>query len=165
LSGDRTSIAFLRTEFSEGQGRLSPDGRWMAYVSDETGPYEVYVQPFPTSGAKWRISTSGGLQPRWRRDGKELLYLAGDVATGTVIMAAEVRAPASTFAAGVPKVLFTTRLSGGFLGSPGASGGARQRFAVSPDGQRFLILSAVAGTDPNPITVVLNWAAGLRQGK
>ena len=76
---ERTPVPYLRTAFNEHQGRLSPDGRWMAYVSDESGRWEVSVGAFPTHGARgMRISTDGGLQPQWRHDGRELFYLAPD---------------------------------------------------------------------------------------
>src|SRR5439155_18590961 len=72
LGGDRKSFAFLNTKFSETQGQFSPDGRWVAYQSDESGRQEIYVRPFPAAAGQWQISTSGGIQARWRRDGKEL---------------------------------------------------------------------------------------------
>jgi eukaryotic-like serine/threonine-protein kinase len=155
LFGDRKPIPFLRTQFSEGQGQLSPDGRWMAYASNETGRYEVYVQPFPPSGAKWLISPGGGGHPRWRRDGKELFYLALAGGTGEIIvMAAEATASVSGFGAGTPKVLFeTTTLSA--LGTLGPIGD--QVYSVSADGQRFIFLTPVAQSQP--VTVVLNWPA------
>jgi Tol biopolymer transport system component len=159
LLGDRKPTPFLRTEFNEGQGRLSPDGRWMAYVSDETGRNEVYVQPFPASGAKWQISASGGLQPRWRRDGKELFYL--DL-SGPFVMAVEVRAAASAFDVGAPAALFRMRPGSPTFPGPSAST-STQPYAVSADGRRFLILSPVAETASDPITVVLNWDAALKK--
>ncbi|MBI2833800.1 MAG: serine/threonine-protein kinase, partial [Acidobacteria bacterium] len=78
LFGDRKPYPFLKTEFDESQARFSPDGRWMAYVSNESGRLEVYVRPFPGPGTKWQISPNGGSQPQWRRDGKELFYIAAD---------------------------------------------------------------------------------------
>jgi serine/threonine protein kinase/Tol biopolymer transport system component len=155
LFGDRKPIPFLRTQFSEGQGQLSPDGRWMAYASNETGRYEVYVQPFPPSGAKWLISPGGGGHPRWRRDGKELFYLALAGGTGEIIvMAAEPTASVSGFGAGTPKALFkTTTLS--LLANLGPFGD--QVYSVSADGQRFIFLTPVAQSQP--VTVVLNWPA------
>ena len=76
MFGDRKPIPFLQTSFNEDGPRFSPDGHFIAYYSDDSGPYEVYVQPFPASGAKWQISSGGGMQPRWRRDGKELFFMA-----------------------------------------------------------------------------------------
>ncbi|MBI3472582.1 MAG: PD40 domain-containing protein [Candidatus Solibacter usitatus] len=85
------------TPFSESQGQLSPDGRWVAYRSNESGKPEVYVQPFPPSGGKWQISTAGGHEPRWRRDGKELFYTLGQK-----IRAVPVKTEGATFEAGIP---------------------------------------------------------------
>jgi Tol biopolymer transport system component len=72
LFGDQKPTPFIQTEFNESQGRFSPDGRWVAYISNESGPFQIYVQSFPSSGGKWQVSTNGGAQPQWRRDGKEL---------------------------------------------------------------------------------------------
>jgi Tol biopolymer transport system component len=78
LDGDRKPVAVARMPFSEDYGRFSPDGHWIAYQSDESGPYEIYVQPFPGPGAKTQVSTTGGTLPTWRRAGRELFYLAND---------------------------------------------------------------------------------------
>jgi Tol biopolymer transport system component len=148
LSGDRKPVPFLQTPFNEYDGQFSPDGRWVAYGSDESGKDEVYVAPFPGPGGKWQISTAVGTLPRWRRDGTEIFYLAPD----NKLMAAAVNGKGSSFEVGAVKPLFETR----------ALDPTRNRFAVSADGQRFLI-----NTDPQttsaPITVVLNWAAGLKK--
>lgn len=97
LSGDRKPVPILMTPFTEGQGQLSPDGRWIAYRSSKSGRPEVYVQPFPPSGGKWQISTAGGHEPRWRRDGKELFYTLGQK-----ILAVPVKTEGATFEAGIP---------------------------------------------------------------
>jgi eukaryotic-like serine/threonine-protein kinase len=148
LSGDRKPVPFLQTPFNEYDGQFSPDGRWVAYGSDESGKDEVYVAPFPGPGGKWQISTAVGTYPRWRRDGTEIFYLAPD----NKLMAAAVNGKGSKFEVGAVKPLFETR----------ALDPTRNSFAVSADGQRFLI-----NTDPQtssaPITVVLNWAAGLKK--
>jgi Tol biopolymer transport system component len=78
LDGDRKPFPLIQTEFNESQSQFSPDGRWVAYVSDETGGPQIYVQSFPKLTGKWQVSTDGGTQPRWRHDGKELFYLALD---------------------------------------------------------------------------------------
>ena len=78
LFGEHKPFPFVNTSFDEALGQFSPDGRWVAYHSNESGRHEVYVQPFPGPGGKWQISTSGGIEPRWRRDGKELFYIAPD---------------------------------------------------------------------------------------
>jgi len=150
LFGDRKPFPFLQTEFSEREGRLSSNGRWMAYDSTESGRREVYVQSFPTPGSKWQISTGGGVNPRWRRDGRELFYLTEDGR----LMAVPVSGDA-TFEAGSPKPLFQTRI-------PAALYGGMDKYGVSADGQRFL-MNVAAEEAASPITVVLNWTAGIRK--
>ena len=126
LAGDSDPIPFLLTPFTELWGRLSPDSRWMAYMSDESGQPEIYVQDFPESGGKWQISTSGGAYPQWRGDGNELFYLGLD---GN-LMAVDIEADGDTPVAGIPQVLFPingpTRLQ-------------RNNYDVTADGQRFLV--------------------------
>jgi len=141
LFGDRQPFPFLQTKFREIGGVFSPDARWIAYASDESGSYQVYVQSFPPSGGKWQISSEGGSFPRFRRDGKELFYLA---ANGK-LMAVEVKADASAFEFGVPKPLFETHTT--------------DRYAVTADGQRFLINTTLEESTSAPITVILNWTA------
>jgi Tol biopolymer transport system component len=149
LFGDRKPIPFLRTEFNESQGRFSPDGRWMAYVSDESGRKEIYVQTFPPSGAKWQISTDGGNFPNWRGDGKELFYMAPD----QKLMSVEVRAD-STLLAGKPRALFEAR----YFNIP------IPPYTVSSDGRRFLIVTPVEEeSNASPLTVVLSWTAELKR--
>jgi Tol biopolymer transport system component len=151
LFGDRKPIPFLQTEFQELDGRFSPNDRWIAYDSNESGKREVYVQPFPASAGKWQISTNGGSDPIWRPDGKELFYLATD----GKIMAEPVKSDA-TFEAGVPKALFQTMFVGFVRGG-------FEHYRVTADGQRFLVNMPSAGGTPPPITVVLNWTAGLKK--
>jgi Tol biopolymer transport system component len=152
MTGDRKPFPFLQTEFTETQGRLSPDSRWMAYTSNESGTSEVYVQPFPASGAKWQVSVNGGMQPKWRRDGKELFYLAAD----RKLMAVEVNAGA-VFESGIPKPLFDTRI--------GTSNPLYlfNQYDVTGDGQRFLVASTPNEATSAPIAVVMNWAAELKK--
>jgi hypothetical protein len=144
----RKPVPFLHADFNESQGQFSPDGRWIAYVSDESGSQQVYVQSFPTLGGQRQISTEGGTQPRWRRDGKELFYLAPD----RKLMAVTVKTGA-TFEADAPRALFQTALNVTDL---------RQTYAVSADGQRFL-LNAPLETESPPITIVLNWTGLLKR--
>jgi Tol biopolymer transport system component len=108
LFGDRKSFPYLNTNFNEHHAKLSPDGKWLAYVSDETKRNEVYVQTFPNPGGKWQVSTNGGSLPVWSRNGNELFFVGAD----RRMMAVEVKG-GSTFAAGVPKSLFDTRLGAG----------------------------------------------------
>ncbi len=155
LFGDQKPTPFIQTEFAEVQGEFSPDGRWLAYASNESGAYQVYVQSFPTSGGKWQVSTGGGAQPQWRRDGKELFYLAPD----RKLMAVEVNGTGPTFVAGVPRPLFDVHVSTIF---PGAAG-AGPYYVVTGDGQRFLVNTIVGDSTPVPLTIVLNWTAGLKR--
>jgi Tol biopolymer transport system component len=138
LFGDRKPIEVARTESVETGGQFSPDGRWIAYVSDR----EVYVQAFPPSGAKWQISNTGGRDPRWRKDGKELFYLASGE-----LMAVPVKTD-PTFEGGAAKVLFATVLSGRFA----------VHYATTNEGQRFLLPYLKRGA-PHPPTVVVNWTS------
>jgi serine/threonine protein kinase/Tol biopolymer transport system component len=148
LFGDRQPIPFLTEPFGEQQGQFSPDGRWVAYCSDESGRDEVYVQSFPGGGNKVPISAAGGRQPRWRRDEKELFFLARD---GT-IMVSDVKA-GPTLRAGIPKVLPLKVLSS----SDDVS------YAVTADGQRFLFRKPFGEPEPASITVITNWTTGLKR--
>jgi eukaryotic-like serine/threonine-protein kinase len=148
LSGDRKPEIFLQTPFAELQARFSPEAKWIAYASNESGPFQVYVQSFPPSGGKWQISTNGGLQPRWRADGKELFYMALD----RKIMAVDVKARGASFEVSSPKVLFDAPID---IVAPNAA----NRYDVRPDGQRFLVNAPVESSDTGPITVILNWLA------
>ena len=150
MSGDRTPIPLLHSEFHENQGQISPDGRWFAYMSDESGREEVYVSTFPKPTTKRRVSTAGGADPRWRPDGKELFYVAED----RQLMAVSVK-PGATFEHGVPAALFD-------IGVPPHWCGARNLYDVSRDG-RFLTMSPVEDERSAPVTIVLNWAARLRK--
>jgi hypothetical protein len=141
--GDNPVVRYLETKFQEVGNRLSPDSKWMAYGSDESGHQEVYVQTFPITDRKWPVSRGGGSGPQWRRDGRELFYLAAD----RKLMAVDVQTVPG-FSLGVPRALFQTDLP------PPPLGG----YAPSRDGQRFLMASFVdRGTAT--IVVVLNWTA------
>jgi serine/threonine protein kinase/Tol biopolymer transport system component len=150
-------FAVANTEFEERDAQFSPDGKWVAYDSDESGRFEVYAQPFPGPGAKAPISTGGGSQVRWSRDGKELFYIALDGR----LMAVPIRAASNRAAldAGPPVPLFATRILGGLPGQ----GNQRQQYMVSPDGQHFLVYSVVA-EETSPIIVILNWKPRLDAG-
>jgi eukaryotic-like serine/threonine-protein kinase len=148
MYGDRKPFPYVHGEFNESQGQFSPDGKWMAYVSDESGTPEIYVQSFPTLTGKLQISPNGGSQPRWRPDGKELFYVAPD----RKLMAVTVKSGA-TIDATAPRSLFETTLPI----TPN-----RQTYAVSPDGQRFLLNAPLEVASP-PMTIVENWTAGLKK--
>jgi serine/threonine protein kinase len=143
-AADGKATPVLQSAFNEILGRFSPDGRWIAYVSNELGRDEVYVVPFPGPGGKWQISTTGGRAPAWTRGGREIVYEA----PGEEIMAVEV-STAPTFRAGIPRALFKTRLRP----PPG------RQFDVTPDGERFLVNLRPAEEVSDPVTLVQNWAA------
>ena len=129
-------------------GVISPDGRYLAYASNETGQWEVYVATFPKADARWRVSTSGGHQPRWNPRGAELFYLAPD----RRLMSAPVRAGGGGFQWEAPRALFQTEVV-----DLGAYRGVWS-YAVAPDGQRFLILTR-RPQGPGPVVAMLNWNA------
>jgi WD40-like Beta Propeller Repeat len=107
MTGDPKPIAVSNTPFEERSGQFSPDGRWVAYQSNETGRFEIYVQPFPGPGVRSQVSTAGGKDPRWQPDGKELFFIAPD----GKLMAATIRTQTAAFEAGSPAVLFQTRVA------------------------------------------------------
>ncbi len=136
--------------------KFSPDGRWIAYASNESGRPEVYVQPYPQATGKWQISTQGGNFPRWARSGKELLYLGADLS----VMAVDVQSDGAAFKAGTPRALFKTSAliqnhRGSTIDIP---------YDVSADGQRFLLNERLTPAGQGaPITVVQNWTAALKK--
>jgi serine/threonine protein kinase/Tol biopolymer transport system component len=148
MDGERIPKPYLKTQFNEDQADISPDGRWIAYRSDESGREEIYVATFPQIGGKWQISSGGGDEPRWRRDGKELFFTVGD----RKVMSAEVKTNSAAFETSVPTILFETQL--GNLG--------RNRYVVTGDGRRFLV-SARLDDPALPINIVLNWTAELKK--
>jgi eukaryotic-like serine/threonine-protein kinase len=142
LRDGRKPTPFLRTPFNEFYGQFSPDSKWIAYTSDESGREEIYIRSFPDSGSKRQVSNSGGVQPRWRRDGKELFYLAGGN-----MMAASIRVNAGSLESGPPHVLFPFTNIGGTFYS----------YDVAPDGNRFLVLQPVGGNSAGALTVLSGW--------
>jgi Tol biopolymer transport system component len=150
LFGDRKPFPYLDAEFDVPRAKLSPNGQLLAYMSNETKRFEIYVQTFPNRGGKWMVSTDGGGMPVWSRDGKELFFIGAD----RRMMAVEVKSGVgreAKFEASVPKPLFITNLE---VASPYVG------FAVTQDG-RFLI--PTARTFTAPITVEVNWTAGLKK--
>jgi eukaryotic-like serine/threonine-protein kinase len=150
---DHKGQRFLQTRAVEDAPQFSPDGRWLAYASEESGRREIYVQPYPGPGRKWQISTDGGTEPIWNRNGRELFYRNGDK-----MMAVEINGQAS-FAAGKPRQLF----EGHYLLND--IGYAASNYDVSPDGQRFLMLKPIGQEQaaPTQINVVLNWTEELKR--
>lgn len=149
LDGSGETFPLLDSEFVEVRPTFSPDGKWFAYQSNEAGRAEIYVRQFPGPGGQWQVSTNGGSEPVWSADGSEIFYL--DQGGKLVSVGVEV---GSTFTAGLPEELF---------GPPMYPTIQRERYIVSDDGQRFLVLSTPSGEAVRPTTVVLNWHAGLQE--
>ncbi len=140
---ERKPIIIANTPFAELNGQFSPDGRWVAYQTDQSRRFEIVVQPFPNPSGKWQVSTNGGMQPRWRADGKELYFIAPDLK----MMAASIQLSGSSLEHSSPVALFQTRV---MLGVP------KHGYAVSADG-RFLVNQSVEESTITPITLILNW--------
>jgi Tol biopolymer transport system component len=150
--GDRNPQPFLQTKYTEGCPQISPDGRWLAYVSDETGGPEVFVQPFPATGGKWQVSTDGGTEPVWNRNGHELFYRSGPK-----MMAVDV-ATQPAFSAGKPRMLFEGPYAASVFPLTGVA------YDASPDGQRFLMMEEAGQPKPaTEINVVVNWSEELKR--
>jgi Tol biopolymer transport system component len=141
-------IPFLKTKGAEMDGQISPDGKWMAYASNESGDWEVYVTTFPAAAGKWQISRGGGTEPRWRGDGKELFYIG----QSGMMMAAPVSGQ-GTFSSGTPVPLFQLR------GRTHISSTDLFTYDVSRDGKQFLVNRYLKPEHPNPLTIVLNATA------
>jgi len=149
VSKDGKPTKFIASPAEEMHGNFSPDGHFIAYTSNESRKFEVYVETFPRSDRKWTVSTNGGYEPRWRGDGREIYYLSED----RKLMAVPVGAGPSF---GVPKPLFQTGVPGGVTTN-------RTHYVPTRDGQRFLVNTQTRDVPPNPITVVLNWTAALNK--
>ncbi len=152
MEGDPTPIPFIRTSFGVSDGQFSPDGRFVTYASNESGRWEIYVAPFPGPGGNWKISREGGFEPRWRRDGSEIFYIAPD---GKLMAVAVRQTP--RFDAGEPRPLFLMRRR-----EP-VSANDLYSYDVSPDAQRFLVNTDAGETTTPPLTLVLNWATDLKR--
>ena len=151
-TSNESKASSVSADTAQGRGwPVSPDGRWIAYTSNESGRVEVYVTPLPGPGGKWRVSTAGGNGPAWRRDGKEIYYLAPD----GKLTAATVNGRGSTFEIVAAHSLFETSLR--------SSAGNFKVYDASADGERFLVNTIV--DDPNAafMTFVVNWPAGLKK--
>jgi Tol biopolymer transport system component len=155
MDGERKPGIFLQTEFNETEAKFSPDMKWVAYQSDESGRYEIYVRPFPTqpgNGTKYQVSSGGGHQVRWRRDGKEMFYFTADGR----LMAVDVSS-SPTFHAGIPHALFSAPIFGGGLTED------THRWDMTADGQRFLINTVPEQGGSSPITVWVNWQTAIKK--
>ena len=149
LFGDRKPFPLVQTPYLDGTPAVSPDGKWMAYSSDENQRREIYIVPFPRGGAKWQVSNAGGLAPKWRGDGKELYFMGYDYALKVV----DVAASANAVQQGTPHGLFSSTLQGLDFGL----------FYVTPDGKRFLLNGVDMQEGDTPLTLVTNWAAELKK--
>ena len=142
---ERKLVPYLVTPAIVQQAQFSPDGRFVAYGSDVSGTWEIYVQPFPdASGGKWMVSSGGGAEPRWSRDGTELFYFSGQT-----LMAVPV-ALRPTFSNSAPTALFDAPVQPGYFADS-------HRWQVAADGKRFLLLANAAKDQAPPLDVVVNW--------
>jgi Tol biopolymer transport system component len=154
MEGERVPKPLLKEKYTEANPQISPDGRWMAYLSGESGGAEVYVCPFPdVNKGKWQVSTNGGLEPRWSRDGREVFYRNGDA-----MMAVAVETAPTFRVAGIPKELFR----GNYFSQYG------HQWDLSRDGKRFLMIkepeaAASTGSGPRKINIVVNWFEELKR--
>ncbi len=142
---------FLQTEFAEARATFSPDGRWIAYQSDESGRDEIYIRPLSGPSGRWQVSTNGGTRPHWRSDGKELFFLGAD----NKIWVAEIKLGSVTVNIGSVRPLFQINP---FLGALNRDG-----YDVTADGQRFLVSAAESEEVSSPITLVVNWPVEVKK--
>ncbi|MBI4474562.1 MAG: PD40 domain-containing protein, partial [Acidobacteria bacterium] len=155
LERDGKPVPIQRTAFEEVHASLSPDGRWLAFATNESGKYQIVVRTFPEAEGRWQASVDGGLEPRWRGDGKELFYVGPD----GKLMATPIQVkPDRTLEIGRPVPLFDTPLSG-----TNYQAGYIHGYDVARDGQRFLLNIPQREANSTPITVILNWTAALRK--
>jgi serine/threonine protein kinase len=147
LSGDRKPYPYLQTEFDERDAAFSPDGRWVAYSSDESGNSQVYLSSFPAGGGKWQVSKDGGQEPEWKHDGSALFYIA----PGGKLMEASIRERNAAVEVGAPQERFQANMVPG-----------RRAYSVAPDGKRFLVVKSEQDSSP-PLTLVTNWTATLKR--
>ena len=154
MEGDHVRKPLLQEKYQEKDPRISPDGRWMAYASNESGKHEVYVRPFPdVNTSRWPVSTSGGNTPLWSPNGRELFYCVGDE-----VMAVPVETE-PTFKAGKPTVLFRRT----HIRSTGLDFTNTTYWDISPDGKRFLMLKDAVAGGSRKINIVMNWFEELKQ--
>lgn len=144
-SGEKKTRPFLNGPFNERDGQLSPNGEFLAYSSDESGQYQIYVQRFPDRSEKWQISTRGGTDPQWRSDGKELFFLGGD----QTMMSAKINSSETQFSAELPQLLFPLVVH--------VPSGPRNHYVVTADGNRFYVIVPKGSDAPPSTTVVVNW--------
>ena len=152
MTGEPKPFPYLDGEFEEAHGQFSPDGKWVAYASNQSGRSEVYVRSFPNGSGMWQISNNGGDQPQWRSDGKEIFYMAADRRLTAVPVSGS-----STFEVGRPEVLFETAVPQTGITDD------RNTYVPSRDGQRFLVNALAESAYLEPLIVILNWGGELKQ--
>jgi Tol biopolymer transport system component len=151
-AGSLVPGGFLSTPFNEVQARFSPDRRWVAYASDESGPFEVYLRAWPSASDRAPVSVGGGMQPEWRRDGKELFYLSAD----RKIMAVPIALHGDSVVVGTPEPLFSVDVAEPVAPYP-------NEYTVTADGQRFVVTLNAKAQTPQTLTILYNWTASLRR--
>jgi len=155
IDGERTPTLVIRGPSDEGRPAVSPDGRWIAYQSNVSGRFEIYVQPFPELSDRWQVSTDGGASPIWDPSGRELFYR-----NDRAVMSVPVTTVGRAFSYGNPRMLF----AGSYVPEESAVGGGRS-YALAPDGRRFLMMKeqgrAEGDSDATQIVVILNWVKEL----
>jgi Tol biopolymer transport system component len=144
-----TSEAITKTPFSEKEARISPDGKWLAYASDESGRFEMYVQSFPEPGLRQQISSGGGMGPKWRQDGRELFYISPD---GRIMAVELAEDPLSQVPAAKPLFKVERRFED-----------SGDDFDVTSDGQTFVVNTPLTEVTNEPLTLQMNWIAGLQK--
>jgi len=148
-SGDQKSFPVVATNFADVAPSFSPDGKWLAYANNETGRFEVYIQPFPSGGGRWQVSTAGGSRPNWRKDGKELFFFSTD----QQMMAVDVSQKGASLQLGAPHALFKATTVSGPSGP----------YTVSADGKKFVMNTVLPQSITEPLTLIINWQADLKQ--
>src|SRR5580698_8465748 len=148
-SGEQKPFSVVATNFGDMTPSFSPDGKWLAYANNETGRLEVYIQPFPSGAGRWQVSTAGGSRPNWRKDGKELFFWTTD----QQVMAVDVNQKGASLQLGTPHALFKA------ITVSGASG----PYTVSADGKKFVMNTVLPQSISEPLTLITNWPADLKQ--
>jgi serine/threonine protein kinase len=147
--GDRKPFPLVATNFLDVTPSFSPDGKWLAYANDETGRLEVYIQPFPSGAGRWQVSTAGGARPTWRKDGKELYFFSTD----QQLMAVDIQQNGASLQLGAPHALFKATTVSGSVGT----------YTASADGKKFVMNTVPPQTTSEPLTLITNWPADLKQ--
>jgi eukaryotic-like serine/threonine-protein kinase len=149
MFGEQKPFPVVATNFADVTPSFSPDGKWLAYANNETGRQEIYIQPFPSGAGRWQVSTAGGSRPNWRKDGKELFFFSID----QQVMAVDVNQKGASLQLGAPHALFKATTVSGPSGP----------YTVSADGKKFVMNTVLAQSITEPLTLITNWLADLKQ--